>query len=294
MRQFLIFFMAAILLIATGCSNMNTSDKDACLNVTIPSDAGEPAASIAVSETDREFHMDNVLSTDDLGKIHYNLSIPHDYDGAHSYALHIALPGWEGLYFQGVGEDLRWEYLPHESVSYVDDMIVASVQLGDWGETSAKQAVMLTEHLLDTYSIDRNRVYITGYSAGGETLSRVLEIKPELYRAALFVSSKWDGDPTPLTEAHTVLYLFTSEHDSYYGAEPAREAWQRIHDLYLSQGLREGEIAALLVLEVREDAWFDEMMAEHAERTGSQDATDYHGAGMLVAFDESVMRWVFR
>ena len=97
-----------------------------------------------------------------------------------------------------------------------------------------------------------------------------------------------------MTKAHTALYLFTSEHDSYYGAEPAREAWQSIHDLYLELGLSEDEISELLFLDVREDGWFDQMMEEHTDRTKTQYATDYHGAGMLVAFDEAVMNWVFK
>ena len=171
--------------------------------------------------------------------------MPESYDGSQPLALHIALPGWEGLYFQGVGEDLRWEYLPYESRKYVDDMIVVSAQLNDWGQTSARQAVELTEYMMAQYNIDPERVFITGYSGGGETLSRVMELKPEMYTAALLVSSQWDGDPAPLVQAKTPLYLFTAEHDSYYGSEPVRRAYQRIHDLYVQDGLTEEEIAEL-------------------------------------------------
>ena len=94
--------------------------------------------------------------------------------------------------------------------------------------------------------------------------------------------------------AKVPLYIFTSEHDSYYSAEPARNAWQSIHDLYASSGLTEDEISELLVLDVREDAWFDAVMGDAPDRTAEQYATDYHGAGMLVAFNESVMEWVFQ
>lgn len=292
MDRVLTIITATLLLIAAGCSTAIGQDNGAS-----PIVAAAPiqqATANALTESDRSFQSNNVLATDDLGDIHYNLSLPQDYDAAHAYALHIALPGWEGLYFQGVGEDLKWEYLPHESIAYVPDMIVASLQLNDWNANSAYQTVRLTEYLMEAYSIDRDRVFITGYSAGGETLSRVLEIKPEIYKAALFVSSQWDGDPKLLTETQTRLYLFTAEHDSYYGSEPAKEAWQQIYDLYRAQGLTNTEISDLLVLDVRKDTWFDMMMAEHTERTTAQYATDYHGAGMLVAFDESVMRWVFR
>ena len=290
MRRVCVILTAALLLVAAGCSANRKHIEKPLASV----EPTQQASVDTIMENNQSFRLDNILKTDDLGEIHYNLSVPQDYDAAHAYALHIALPGWEGLHFQGVGEDLKWEYLPHESTGYVADMIVASLQLNDWNKNSAMQTVRLTEYLTETYSIDRDRVYITGYSAGGETLSRVLEIKPELYKAALFVSSQWDGDPSALAAARTRLYLFTSAHDSYYGSEPAKEAWQRVYDLYRAQGLTDAEISDLLVLDIREDAWFDRMMAEHAGRTGAQYATDYHGAGMLVAFDESVMQWVFQ
>ena len=246
----------------------------------------------AIAEDKPAFTMDEVLESE-TGTIHYNIHVPESYDGSQPYALHIALPGWEGLYFQGVGEDLRWEYLPYESRKYVDDMIAVSAQLNDWGHTSARQAVALTEYMLAQYNIDPGRVFITGYSGGGETLSRVLELKPELYTAALFVSSQWDGDPAPLVNARTPLYLFTAEHDSYYGSEPVRQAYQHIHDLYIQDGLTEEEIGSLLVMDIRSDEALDRLRAEHTDAIGEAYALDYHGAGMLVAFDEAVMLWVF-
>ena len=247
---------------------------------------------VAMAEQDHAFQLDQALETD-AGLCHYNLFVPDSYDGSKPYALHIALPGWEGLYFQGVGEDLRWEYLPYESSRYVDDLIVVSAQLNDWGMTSATQAVALTEYFLAEYNIDPAQVYITGYSGGGETLSRVMELRPDLYTAALFVSSQWDGDPASLVKAKTPIYLFTAEHDSYYGSEPVRRAYQRIHDLYIGVGLPEEEIAGLLVMDIRSDAELDALREEHADQIGTAYAMDYHGAGMLAAFDAEVMNWVF-
>ena len=247
----------------------------------------------AAADNSQEFRMDQVFESE-AGTCHYNLYVPDDYDGSRPYALHIALPGWEGLYFQGVGEDLRWEYLPFESRNYVNDMIVVSAQLNDWGETSARQAVALTEFFLSEYNIDPDRVFITGYSGGGETLSRVMELKPELYTAALFVSSQWDGDLQPLVAARTPLYLFTAEHDSYYGSEPVRRAYQRIHDLYAEAGLTDEEIDSLLVMDIRSDKELDSLREENADKVGTVYAIDYHGAGMLAAFDKNVMNWVFQ
>ena len=239
------------------------------------------------------FTLDNVLATEDLGDIHYNLYVPDSYEGSAPYALHIALPGWEGLYFQGVGEDLKWEYMPYESINYISDMIVVSAQLNDWGRTSARQAVALTEYIMSQYNIDPNRVYITGYSGGGETLSLVMELKPELYAAALFVSSQWDGDPSLLVNARTPLYMFTAENDSYYGSEPVRGAYDRMRALYEQAGLSGEEIEGLLRMDIRTDEEMDALSALNGPRTGRPYAVDYHGAGTLAALDENVMNWVF-
>ncbi len=72
-------------------------------------------------------------------------------------------------------------------------MIILAPQLEDWDELSANQTIALTKYFLKHYNIDKNKVYISGYSGGGETLSWVLTKEPELYRAALMCSSKWDG-----------------------------------------------------------------------------------------------------
>ena len=291
-----------ILLISAGCSNAVATVTDPQTELTGTTSFSEEILSEETEQTKEPsgipdedivpvFKLDEVLHTEETGDIHYNLYVPDDYDSENKYALHIALPGWEGLYFQGVGEDLRWEYMPFESVKYNKDTIVASLQLNDWEMTSAQQTVILTEHLMEEFSIDKKRVYITGYSGGGETLSLVMEIRPEIYSAALFMSSKWDGDPARLVEAKTPLYIFTSEHDSYYGSEPAVSAWQLIRDQYLSAGYTEEEIKSILVLDVREDAWFDKAAEIYSSESG--DGMDYHGAGLFVALDENVMRWVF-
>ena len=48
-------------------------------------------------------------------------------------------------------------------VSQTED---APAQLTDWGETSSRQAIALTEYLLNAYTIDASRVFAEGYSGG--------------------------------------------------------------------------------------------------------------------------------
>ncbi|MBE6909872.1 MAG: hypothetical protein E7474_09955 [Ruminococcaceae bacterium] len=161
------------------------------------------------TETYRGFTLDNVLHSPHDGDIHYNVYIPASYDGSRPYAAFFTLPGYEGLYFQGVGVNLRAEAFGFEAQKYVEDMIVVAPQLSDWGEASANQTIALVGYFLEHYRIDPARVYANGYSGGGETMSLVMAKRPELFAAYLHVSSQWDGAYEPVVDARTPVYLFS-------------------------------------------------------------------------------------
>lgn len=233
------------------------------------------------TETYRGFRMDNVLHAPE-GDIHYHIYIPDSYDGNEAYALFLTLPGYEGLYFQGVGENLYSERFAFEALNYNDRMIVAAPQLSDWGDTSAEQAIALTEYLLGRYNIDRERVYAEGYSGGGETMSRVMGMRPELFTAYLQCSSQWDGAYEPVTEARVPVYLVVGESDEYYGSEPSRRAYNRLRELYAEAGLTEEEIGRLVVLDIKDADYF---------REGG--APNQHGGGNLFAQDPEIMGRLF-
>ena len=55
--------------------------------------------------------------------------------------------------------------------------------------------------------------------------------------------------------------------------------------------MSEEEIADLLVMDICTDSELDTLRAAHTDAIGTAYAIDYHGAGMLVAFDENVMKW---
>lgn len=96
------------------------------------------------SEEYRGFLLDNVLHSPNEGDIHYNVYIPDAYDRTKEYALYVTLPGYQGLYFQGVGENIRTEDFGFEAQKYITDMIIVAPQLNDWGQTSADQTIELT------------------------------------------------------------------------------------------------------------------------------------------------------
>lgn len=247
-----------------------------------PDPSPEPELEITQgTETYRGFQMDNVLHAPE-GDIHYHIYIPDSYDGSEAYALFLTLPGYEGLYFQGMGQNLYSENFAFEALNYNDKMIVVAPQLSDWGETSAEQTIALTEYLLDAYNIDPDRVYAEGYSGGGETMSRVMGLRPDLFNAYLQCSSQWDGAYGPVVEARVPVYFVIGESDEYYGSEPSREAYDQLHELYTEAGLSEEEIDQLLVLDIKDAAYFTE-----------GGAFNQHGGGFLFAQDPEIMGWLF-
>ena len=187
-----------------------------------------------------------------------------------------------GLYFQGVGADLRWETMPFAARDYDPDMIIASAQLNDWGMTSAQDAIALTEYLISAYNIDPNRVYLSGYSGGGETGSLVMELRPELYAAYLMMASQWDGDLESLAKARTPVYMIIGEDDSYYGSESLKNTYAELHTLYEAKGLSDAEINDILVLNVKDADWFKE-----------RGISDQHGGGMAFPEESGLLECFF-
>ena len=230
----------------------------------------------------RGFLFDNVLHSENDGDIHFGLYIPENYDGSEPYALYVTLPGYEGLYFQGVGVNIRAEDYGIEAQKYNEKMIIAAPQLNDWRETSARQTVALTRYFISHYNIDPEKVYLNGYSGGGETGSLVMEIAPELYTAFLHCSSQWDGDLDPLAKAGTPIYMVTGESDSYYGSSSVRETYDKLVQLYRDKGLTDDQIEKLVVLDLKDQAWFD-----------ARGIRDQHGGGGYFAHEEDIMNWLF-
>lgn len=289
--------LAGCMILLSGCGNTDNASREAS-QPAAGADGQEEVQEGAVGEagdvqgqTDfvtegteeyRGFILDNVLHSESEGEIHYNLYVPESYDGSEPYALFFTLPGYEGLYFQGVGVNLYSEDFGFTAREYIPDMIIAAPQLEDWGETSADQTIALAEYFLANYNIDESRVYAEGYSGGGETMSQVMGKRPELFTAYLQCSSQWDGAYEPVVESRTPVYIVVGESDEYYGSEPSEEAYENLYGLYREAGLSDEEIRELLVLDIKDAEYFE-----------SQGMTNQHGGGNLFAADEEIMGWLF-
>ena len=146
------------------------------------------------------------------GEIHYSCYLPEDYSEKQEYPLVVVMPGYDRMWFgeESSGSNLDWV----GTLCWTEldeDLIVVSAQLTDWGERSARQAVELTEYFLENFPINPDRVYAAGYSAGGETMSQAVAMRPDLYAAYLHGASQWDGDFEPIAENGVAVYIFMAD-----------------------------------------------------------------------------------
>ena len=256
----------------SACSIKSNSPSSYTTNTTAESSskaqATQPAEqNYAVTngtDTYRGFSVNNILHSENNSDIHFNLYVPKTYDGSKAYALFITLPGYEGLYFQGVGVNIRQENFGFEAQKYNSNMIIVAPQLNGWDEDSADETIVLVEYLLSAYNIDKSKVYIEGYSGGGETASQAVGKRPDLFTAYLQVSSQWDGEYESVTKAKS------------------QNAYETLYNLYKKQGLTDDEINKILVLDIKERDYFT-----------SRNAPNEHGGGGLFAEDDTIMSWLF-
>ncbi len=277
--------LSGLLLLLPGCSAAAQREDAPGSGSSLAQQASSQAAvSSALPESTAETGLvaEQILEGE-TGDIHYSYFLPEGYGEEKSYPLMMTMPGYDMMWF---GEDssganlnwrgfLCWTELP-------EDMVVVSAQLTDWGETSARQAVELTEYFLANFSVDESRVYAAGYSAGGETMSRAVSMRPDLYAAYLHGASQWDGQYAPVAENGVAVYIFMAEGDEYYGSQRAQEAYDGLRLAYQEAGWSEEETERVLQLQTPGPDWF-------AERgvTGN-----YHGGGNVVFEEASVLDWI--
>lgn len=257
-----------------------TSSSEPAETASDASSAGSPPASEQAVKTGM---IPEQTLEGETGTIHFSYYLPENYDSQTKYPLIMAMPSYDRMWFgeESSGSNLDWDgflcwtRLPEE-------MIVVSAQLTDWRETSARQAIELTEYFLAHFSVDASRVYAAGYSAGGETMSQAVSIRPDLYAAYLHGASQWDGEYAPIAENGVAVYIFMAENDEYYGSERAWDAYNSLHDAYREAGWSEAQIAEVLQIQTPDDEWF-------AQRGV---AGNYHGGGNVVFEEDGILNWI--
>jgi predicted peptidase len=208
------------------------------------------------------------------------MHIPEDYDGSEPYALYVHCPGVEGFYSEGAGAHLVEDFV-FVANDYVEDMIVITPQFDDWREVSAFMASALVDWALATFNIDESRLFLSGYSYGGETISYVMGLRPDLFKRVLQVSSQWDSDINALVETLPAIRISLGDNDEFYTVENAEETFNQIRELYEAAGISGDELDDLVKLDVFPDDDFEDPENQHDETPS------------LVIFDADSRAWLF-
>lgn len=277
-----LFAIMIISLLITACSANQPLDVSESDRVSEPATAKSEIQSKTENPPEKTgIIAEQILNAKD-GEIHYSYYLPEDYDESKTYPLMMTMPGYDMMWFgeDSSGSNLKWSGF-RVWTELAEDMIVVSAQFTDWRETSARQAIELTEYFIDHFAVDPARVYAAGYSAGGETMSQAVSMRPDLYAAYLHGASRWDGVYEPIAQNDVAVYIFMAENDEYYGSQKAREAYDGLQAAYREKGYTDEQIGELLILKIPDNEYFN-----------SRGIYNYHGGGNILFDDETILNWI--
>lgn len=263
-----------------GCAHSNISSSQIPHSTPTPLSTQQPSAMEQTIETG--LIKDQVIESD-LGEIHYSYYLPNDYDPNHTYPLMMSMPGYDMMWFGEASQGNQNEWIGFTSwFDQEPEMIVVCAQLLDWQENSANQINWLCQYFIDHYSIDHNRIYACGYSAGGETMSQAVSLRPDLYAAYLHASSQWDGSYQPLIDHQVAVYIFMAQDDEYYGVDKAIDAYTNLTTAYQESGYDQTMIDTLVHLNTPDQTWFDQYDIH----------SNYHAGGNVLFNDPTIHQWI--
>ncbi len=169
----------------------------------------------------------------------YNLYVPENYDPSRTYPLVLFIHDASGAgkaikntLTQGLGA-VVWaspeEQAKHPCFVLAPQYDVVTVD-DNFNTTPDLDATLaLIHHLMETCSIDRNRVYTTGQSMGCMSSIVLMLREPELFASAYLVAGQWNpAIMGPL--AKKPLWIITSQGDlkASSGMDAAVKVWEEL------------------------------------------------------------------
>ncbi len=292
MKRFSVFLAGVTLAAAcTGCAGTAESISSGAAVESAAASASSSVASSSEEATPPPLEslapvqtglMEGQILAGSEGDIHYSVFIPSEYDGVQKFPLMMVAPGYDGMWFGEGRSRTPSEWNGFMAWTKLDTpMIVVCAQLTDWGPKSARQAIELTEYFTQHYAVDQSRIYAAGYSAGGETMSQAVSMRPDLFAAYLHGASQWDGSYEPIAENGVAVYIYMADGDEYYGSDKARSAYNGLLTAYQNAGWTQDDIEKVLRLEIPDNAFFNE-----------KGIYNYHGGANVLFDDAENLNWV--
>lgn len=150
----------------------------------------------------------------------YNLYLPEGYDGKERYPLVMFIhdrggnsPEVKMTLRQGIGA-VTW--VSRQAQAKRPCIVLAPqferVPCGDGEPDMLEAAFDLVEYIMETYAVDRTRVYATGQSMGCMSSIEMGIRRPDFFTAFLLVAGQWD--PQAMTALnHKKLFIIVSRGD---------------------------------------------------------------------------------
>jgi len=167
----------------------------------------------------------------------YNLYVPENYDPNKKYPLVLFIhdksvcgTNKKATLTQGYGAVIwatKEEQSKHESFvlapQYKNVIANDNYEIAPEGE----ETINLLNTVLHEYSIDENRLYITGQSMGAMTAMALNIEYPDLFAASLYVAGQWDAKQMNVLASDNIFYL-VSEGDAK--ASPGMDEFEKVLD----------------------------------------------------------------
>ena len=190
----------------------------AAINLFHPDKSGDEILKGLINEKGKKFtlasYIDDVTSLD----LTYNLYLPENYSPEEKFPVVFFVADRSS-----VGKEARFSLTQgYGALLWPEDCVVISpvypvTVLDDYNGFVTSEYVELTarfvKYALNTYSIDRARVYATGQSMGCMTFLVLAAKYPDMFTACLFVSGQWDIKELQGLTSQKLIYVASAGDD---------------------------------------------------------------------------------
>ncbi len=171
-----------------------------------------------------------VENVPDLGEVRYALALPEGYTSRQARPLIVALhPGGQRFPYYG---GAFVEQVVGPGLADLDAIILApDCPSGSWTDANAERAVMtLVRQVMNTYSVDRRRVLVAGFSMGGRGTWYMASRHTDLFSAAIVMAGAPGNVPVDRLAARPT-YVIHSRDDEVEEFEPTEKTVKELQRL---------------------------------------------------------------
>ena len=268
---------------ALKCTVSQTREISA-KNGTVYAAVKDVPATDEVNLKTQEFDSLILPSAADGTDLHIWYHLPDNYDPSKEYPMVMQMVGggtsyWElevdGATVSNYGTSLAMDASATAWLDAPEDTIIVSVhnRFDLFNNTPPVEIVQAVEYFEAHYSVDKDRVYMTGNSFGTIMAARALVARPDLFAGVLLCNgnlglgqipgpgSPNDTDPEYIADAlsqvigqKVAIWFNHGRSDGTAKVEESIVPYETIRSIYQEEGLSDEEIDAILRLSVFEDA----------------------------------------